>query len=138
MSNHKDIIRQYLDGVHRADAEAVLPLVTDDVLMEKKGQPALRGKDVLRAVIENKDGAAQKAVGEDVGEAPRPLHKVERMVEEGDTVAVSGTVVVPLPNGQLEILFSDFITFRGDLISSLESYMVPPAAPPGAPGAPQG
>ncbi|GAA2139027.1 nuclear transport factor 2 family protein [Streptomyces synnematoformans] len=130
MSTHKDIIKQYLDGVDRGDAEAVLPLVTDDVLMEKKGQPALRGKETLRAVIDNKDGAAS-VVHKDVGEQPRPTHKVERMIEEGDTVAVSGTVLVPLPNGQLEMLFSDYITFRGDLISSLESYMIAPAGPQG-------
>ncbi|MFD5899732.1 MULTISPECIES: nuclear transport factor 2 family protein [unclassified Streptomyces] len=125
MSKYKDIINQYLDGVHRADHELVLSLVTDDVLLEKKGQPAFRGKEILRAAIDNKDGIVHKDAG-----ALRPTHNVERMIEEGDTVAVNGTVVVPLPNGgQLELLFSDYFTFSGGLISAAESYMITPGAP---------
>ncbi|WP_381803547.1 hypothetical protein [Streptomyces niveus] len=51
-------------------------------------------------------------------------------MEEGDTVVVSGSVVIPLVNGgQLEALFSDYFTFSGGLISGLESYMIPPAGP---------
>lgn len=125
MSKYKDIIKQYLDGVHRADHELVLSLVTDDVLLEKKGQSGFRGKEVLRAAIDNKDGIVHKDAG-----SHRPTHKVARMVEEGDTVAVDGTVVVPLPNGgRLELLFSDYFTFSGGLISGVESYMITPAPP---------
>ncbi|MFC9606390.1 nuclear transport factor 2 family protein [Streptomyces niveus] len=125
MSEYKDTVKRYLKGVQNADHELVLSLVTDDVLLEKKGRPGIRGKEVLRAVIDNKDGI----VHEDTG-SHRPVHRIERMVEEGDTVVVSGSVVVPLVNGgQLEALFSDYFTFSGGLISGLESYMIPPAGP---------
>lgn len=122
MSTHKDTIKRYLDGVHHADHELVLSLVTDDVLLEKKGEAGMRGKEVLRAVIDNKDGVVHQDVG-----SQRPTHTIERMVEEGDTVSVSGSVAVPLPGGgQLGFLFSDYFTFRGGAISSVESYMITP------------
>lgn len=126
MSTHKDIIKKYLDGVHDGDKDLVLSLVTDDVLLEKKGQPAMRGKAVLSAVMDNQDGIVSK----EAGAAPRPVHKVERMIEEGDTVVVNGTAIVALPTGgQLEFLFSDYFVFKGDLISGIESFFIPANAP---------
>jgi ketosteroid isomerase-like protein len=123
MSTHKEIIQQYLDGVHRGDHELVLSLVTDDVLLERKGQPGFRGKDVLRNIIDNKDGIVHQGVEEQA----RPVHKIDRMIEEGDTVVVSGTVITPVPGGgQVELLMSDYFTFTGDKISSLESYLIGP------------
>lgn len=125
MSEYKDTIKRYLEGVQHADHELVLSLVTDDVLLEKKGRPGIRGKEVLRAVIDNEDGIVHKETG-----SHRPVHKIERMVEEGDTVVVSGSVLIPLlDGGQAEALFSDYFTFSGGLISGLESYMIPAAAP---------
>ncbi|MCI3221339.1 nuclear transport factor 2 family protein [Streptomyces sp. NP-1717] len=125
MSEHKDTVMRYLRGVQHADHELVLSLVTDDVLLERKGRPGIRGKEVLRAVIDDEDGAVHRDTG-----SHRPVHRIERMVEEGDTVVVSGSVVVRLLNGgRLETLFCDHFTFSGGLISGLESYMVPPAGP---------
>lgn len=120
MSKHKDVIQQYLDAVHVSDRDKLLSLVTDDFVFEKKGQPALTGKQVLLAMLDNKDGVIHQDAG-----SQRPTHKVESMIEEGDTVVVKGSVLAPLPDGgQLELLFSDHVTFRGDLISRLETYMI--------------
>jgi len=127
MSKHKDIIKQYLDGVQNVDRDLLLSLVTDDFEFERKGQPVLRGKEVLLAMIDNTDGVVLEGAG-----SQRPTHKIDRMIEEGDTIAVNGTVLAPLPDGgQLEVLFSDFVTFRGDRISRLETYMITPAPPRG-------
>lgn len=125
MSKHKDAIKQYAEYLHRGDREQLLSLVTDDFVFEKKGQPALQGKEVLLAMIDNRDGIVHKDAGSQI-----PTHKFDRIIEEGDTVAVSGTVLVPQPDGgQLELLFSDYVIFRGDLVSRIETYMIGPVGP---------
>ncbi|MEV7192591.1 nuclear transport factor 2 family protein [Streptomyces sp. NPDC093510] len=127
MTNHKETLKQYAEYLQRGEREKLLALVTDDFVFEKKGQPALQGKQVLLAMIDNRDGIMHKDAGTQV-----PTHKIERIIEEGDTLAVSGTIQVPQPDGgQLELLFSDYVIFRGDLVSRIETYLIPAGAPQG-------
>ncbi|MFD4630148.1 nuclear transport factor 2 family protein [Streptomyces sp. NPDC058284] len=125
MSKHKATVERYREGVLSGDHELVLSLVTDDVVWESLGQTRVQGREALRGIVQNKDGAAAKGV------VQRPEITVDRLIEEGDTVVATGRAVLALPGGQkAEFLFCDVFTFAGEAISHLESYKVPLGGPP--------
>ncbi|MET7364118.1 nuclear transport factor 2 family protein [Streptomyces sp. NPDC005562] len=125
MSKHKATVERYREGVLSGDHEQVLALVSDDVVWESLGQTRVQGKEALRAIVQNKDGAAAQGV------VQRPTITVDRLIEEGDTVVATGRAALALPDGKkAEFLFCDVFTFAGEAISHLESYKVPLGAPP--------
>lgn len=92
----------YLDGFRSGDHALILSTLTDDVVWDFPGFRHLRGKAAFDTEIEN-----EAFVG-------RPTLRVDRLVEEGETVAAL-----------FRFAFCDIFTFAGDSISPVESYLVP-------------
>jgi uncharacterized protein len=87
--------------------------VSDDVLWEIHGHAKARGKKELDSVIES-----DAIVG-------RPTHTIDRLIEEGDSVVVSGSGGADLAaGGRMEFVYCDVLTFSGEEISRVESYLV--------------
>jgi ketosteroid isomerase-like protein len=118
MSSHSDTVTRYFDGFRRSDHEQILGLLTDDVVWHLPGQTHLEGKDAFDGEIENPafDGS--------------PTLRVDRLVEQADTVVAIGEGAGTLTGGGgVRFAFCTVLTFRGDLISRVDSYVVPlPAA----------
>jgi uncharacterized protein len=114
MSGHKDVVEAYFDGFRTSDHEAILALLTDDVAWDLPGFRHLTGKDAFDGEIENEafDGS--------------PTLTVERLIEEDDSVVAIGAGVGRFKNGDVHrFAFCDVLTFTGDKISRVESYLVP-------------
>lgn len=90
----------------------------DDVVWYLAGYTTLTGKAAYDAEIDNPEFVGQ------------PTLNVERVIEEGDTIAVVGNGEATWKNGQPHrFAFSDVFVFTGDLISRRESYVVTLQAP---------
>jgi uncharacterized protein len=114
MSTRTTVIQQYFDGFRRSDHEAILACLTDDVIWDLPGYRSLAGKDAFDGEIEN---------AEFVG---NPVLVVDRMIHGDDTVVVIGSGEVNRSNGDRHrFAFCDVFTFTGDLVSRVESYVVP-------------
>lgn len=114
MSTHRETVAAYFEGFRRSDHEQILALLTDDVVWDLPGQAHLRGKEAFDAEIENPafDGS--------------PELDVERLVEDGDTVVATGVGRGSLAaGGEVRFAFATVLTFRGELIERVESYVVP-------------
>lgn len=114
MSAHKETVQRYLQGFRDSDHDAVLSCLTDDVIWDVYGFTQVRGKDGFDEAIEHEDFQS------------RPRVSAERFVEEDDTVVAIGRVLSARPDDvELDAVFCDVFTFDGDLISRVESYVVP-------------
>lgn len=115
-SAHRDVVERYLQGFRDSDHDAVLACLTDDVVWDVYGFTRVLGKDGFDQAIEHEDFQS------------RPRVSAERFVEEGDTVVVIGRVLSARPDdSELDAVFCDVFTFEGDLVSRVESYVVPSA-----------
>jgi ketosteroid isomerase-like protein len=113
MSPHKAVVGKYIEGFRRTDHAQILSCLTDDVVWVLHGFQTLRGKAAFDATIEN--------------EAFENHPKIElgRSVEEGDCVAVTGSGSVAKKTAEtMNFTFSEIFTFKGDLISRLETFHV--------------
>jgi uncharacterized protein len=114
VSSRKRTVEAYFDGFRASDHEAILALLSDDVVWVIHGHVRTQGKDAFDREIENEafDGS--------------PKLTVEDLIEEGDTV-----VAPHLGEGQLrggDVFRFAGVTifgFDGELISHVESYIVP-------------
>lgn len=114
MSARKATVERYLQGFRDSDHDAVLACLTDDVVWDIYGFTQVQGKDGFDRAIEHEDFES------------RPRVSAERFVEEGDTVVAIGRVLSRRHDGgELDAVFCDVFTFDGDLISRVESYVVP-------------
>lgn len=114
MTARKERIRMYFDGFRQGDHEKILALLTDDVVWDIHGHRHLRGKQAFDDEIEN-----------DAFEG-RPELTVDRMIEENDTVVVPHTGEARLRDGgPFRFAGVTAFTFEGDLISRVESWVVP-------------
>ena len=110
----KDVAETYFDGFRRGDHEQILGCLTDDVAWDLPGYRHLTGKEAFDQEIENDD-----FVG-------RPTLIVDRLVEEGDTVVALGEGEATHKSGALHrFAFCTVLTFAGDSIRRVESYLVP-------------
>jgi uncharacterized protein len=114
MSSRKHAVGAYFDAFRASDHEAILALLSEDVVWVIHGHGRREGKQAFDREIEN-----------DAFEGS-PKLTVERLIEEG------GTVVAPhLGEGRLRggdaFKFAGVTVFgfAGDLISRVESYIVP-------------
>jgi uncharacterized protein len=114
VSSRKRTIDAYFDGFRASDHEAILALLSDDVVWVIHGHERTEGKDAFDREIENEAFEGS------------PKLTVERLIEEGDNV-----VAPHLGEGRLRgggaFRFAGVTVFGfdGDLISHVESYIVP-------------
>ena len=114
MSDRQQAVHRYLDGFRRSDHEAVLALLTEDVVWNIHGMRTTRGKVEFDGEIENPafDGS--------------PVLDVERTIEAGEVVVVTGVGQGHHREaGSFRFAYNDLFTFRGDLIAQVDSYVVP-------------
>lgn len=114
MSARTQIVHRYLDGFRHSDHAAVLACLTDDVVWHIHGLRTTRGKAEFDDEIENPafDGSPQLTA--------------ERTIEAGDVVVVTGTGAGRhREQGPFRFAYSDLFTFRDDLITQVDSYVVP-------------
>jgi len=121
VSAHTDLVDRYMEGFRRSDHEMVLSCLTDDVTWHLAGHTDLAGKEAFDGEIEN-----------DAFEG-KPVLTVDRTVEDGDTVVIVGRGEGTLAGGTpFRFEFSDVFVFADDLITRVESYIVPLTSPSGA------
>lgn len=114
MSAHKGVVEQYFNGFRRSDHKQILDLLTDDVVWDLPGFKHLTGKAEFDAEIENPDFTGSPALD------------VDRLVEQGDTVVAIGRGAgTHKLSGEFRFAFCTVLTFSGDLIGRVESYLVP-------------
>lgn len=118
MSNRTDVVRAYMTAYAAGDHDGVAALLADDVVWIVFGHGRFEGREAFLEEMRS-------------GEAPGlPTIRVDRYIEQGDLVCATGEVSALLPDGAaLHLGFSDVFTFRGDLISQLDAYLVSQAAP---------
>ncbi len=117
MSDHKRVVEAYFDGFRRSDHAAILALLTDDVVWDLPGYTRRVGKGEFDAEIEN-----EEFVGS-------PSLSLDRLVEEGDTVVAIGSGEGTHCSGAVHrFAYCDVVTFAGDHICRVESYLVPLAS----------
>lgn len=113
-SRRKQAVERYFDGFRTSDHEAILTLLTDDVRWNILGFKQLQGKDAFDAEIENPQFEGSPKLG------------VDRLIEEGETVVAIHTGEGKLRDGKpFRFAGNTVFTFTGDLISRVESYVVP-------------
>ena len=77
MTQQKAVVERYTDGFRTGDLAKILSCLTDDVVWELHGAKTLVGKEAFAAEA-------------DGGGGPNPQLTLDRLVEEGDAVAVLG------------------------------------------------
>jgi ketosteroid isomerase-like protein len=114
MSARKDLVLEYHEGFRQSDHARVLACLTDDVVWDLPGFRHLAGKAEFDSEIENPDFEGS------------PTLLVDRMVEESDTVVAIGRGEGRHKvGGPFRFAYRTVFTFRDDLISRVESYVVP-------------
>jgi ketosteroid isomerase-like protein len=113
MTLHKDLVEAYFEGFRRSDHAAILALLIEDVIWDLPGFRHLEGKAAFDGEIENPAFEGS------------PKLTIDRLVEEGETVVAIGTGQGRHREaGPFRFAYCDVFTFRGDLISRVESYVV--------------
>src|SRR5688572_15544457 len=114
MSNRQQAVHRYMDGFRRSDHDAILALLTEDVVWHIHGVRTTRGKAEFDSEIENPAFEGS------------PVLDVERTIEAGDVVVVTGVGQGHhREEGGFRFAYNDLFTFRGDLIAQVDSYVVP-------------
>ena len=114
MSSRKDVVETYFEGFRRTDHEQILACLTDDVAWDLPGYRHLTGKEAFDGEIEN---------AEFVGS---PTLTVDRLIEEAGAVVAIGNGEATHKGGELHrFAFCTVLTFAGDKICRVESYLVP-------------
>lgn len=114
MSSRKGTVDAYFDGFRAGDHDAILALLSDDVVWAIHGHARTEGKEAFDREIEN-----------DAFEGS-PKLTVERLIEEGDTVVAPHVGEGRLRGGDaFRFAGVTVFDFDGDLISRVESYIVP-------------
>ena len=114
MSSRKRAVGAYFDGFRASDHEAILALLSEDVVWVIHGHGRAEGKQAFDREIEN-----------DAFEGS-PKLTVERLIEEGETVVAPHLGEGRLRGGDaFKFAGVTVFGFDGDLISRVESYIVP-------------
>jgi uncharacterized protein len=113
MSAHKIIIEKYIEGFRRSDHAQILSCLSDDIVWVLHGYKTLKGKYAFNAEIENEDFEGN------------PTLTIDRMIEEGDSVAATGGGSIVKRSGErVQFKFSEVFIFSGDAISRIETYHI--------------
>ena len=112
--NNKEIIRAVNAGFMADDVEAILQHIAEDVRWEVKGAFTAVGKEEFRKAIHHEDFE------------PGPVITTLHETEEGDFVAVEGTVSSKMKNGSLfEAYFHNLYRLVDGKIKEMNSYVIP-------------
>ena len=113
MSSYTELLERYMEGFRTCDHAAILDCLTDDVVWHIHGVRSTHGKVEFDAEVENPDFSGL------------PVLTVERTIESGDVVVVTGSGSGHLwDGGPFNFEFNDIFTFRDGLIAQLDSYLV--------------
>lgn len=113
MDTHTAVLDRYMDGFRKGDHAAILACLTDDVVWHVHGVRTTRGKAEFDTEIENPAFEG------------RPRLTVERTIEAGDVIVVTGVGEGRIRDvGQFQFAFNDIFAFRDGLISQVDSYIV--------------
>ena len=113
MTDQQQAVDQYLDGFRRSDHAQILGLLTDEVVWRIHGMRTTEGKAEFDSEIENPAFEGS------------PELTVDRTIEEGDVVVVTGTGIGHHREaGRFQFAYSDLFTFRDGLIAQVDSYVV--------------
>ena len=113
MSERKRTVETYIDGYNRADNEQILSCLTEDVVWALHGHKTLEGRAAFSDEIEA--GASQGT----------PAIALDRLIEEGDTVAATGAGTLSKEGEDpRRFVFCEVFTFTGDSVSRLDTYHV--------------
>jgi len=114
MSAQEQTVHRYMDGFRRSDHETILSCLTDDVTWIIHGFRTTQGKSEFDSEIENPAFEGS------------PQLEVDRTVEDGNVVVVTGTGVGHhRESGPFRFAYNDLFTFQDDLIAQVDSYVVP-------------
>jgi uncharacterized protein len=114
VSSRKRTVDAYFDGFRASDDQAILALLSDEVVWVIHGHARTEGKEAFDREIEN-----------DAFEGS-PKLTVERLIEEGDTVVAPHLGEGRLRGGDVfRFAGVTVFGFDGELISRVESYIVP-------------
>lgn len=114
MSSRKRTVLAYFEGFRRRDHDAILTLLTEDVVWNIYGHRYVQGKQQFDGEIEN-----------DAFEGSPELI-LDHLVEEGETIVAPHLGTVKRSDGELFTFAAcDVFTFDADLICRVESYVVP-------------
>jgi ketosteroid isomerase-like protein len=106
VSQQKAVVEKYTDGFRRGDLAQILSCLTDDVVWALHGAKTLVGKEAFAAEADNAGG-------------PFPQLTLDRLIEEGDAVAVVGHGGDPV-----DFVYSEVFTFTGGLVSRLDTFHI--------------
>jgi ketosteroid isomerase-like protein len=113
LSERKQLVETYFEGFRRSDHQLILDCLTDDVVWDLPGYAHLDGKAAFNGEIENEQFAGS------------PELRVDRLVEEGDTVVAIGEGAGALrTGGAFCFAFCTVFTFASEKIRRVESYIV--------------
>jgi len=109
---NKEIIRKVNEGFMKGDVEAILSYVADDVRWDMPGYFSLTGKEAF----------SKEAINENF---EPPVITTLNEIEEGDLVAVEGTVKSRRKDGGiLEGEFFDIYRMQDGKIKEMRSYFI--------------
>ena len=112
MTQQKAVVERYTDGFRTGDLAKILSCLTDDVVWELHGAKTLVGKEAFAAEA-------------DSGGGPNPQLTLDRLVEEGDAVAVLGHGSGEFGNGDpVDFTYAEVFTFTDGLVSRLDTFHV--------------
>ena len=113
MSTRKAVVEKYIDGFRRTDHAQILSCLADDIAWVLYGHKTIHGKKAFAAEIENEAFEGH------------PTIYLERLIEEGDCVAVTGNGTATKKSGEkVNFAFSEVFSFTGDLVSRIDTYHV--------------
>ena len=99
MSSQKATVQRYTDVFRSGDLTLILSCLTDDVVWALHGEKTLTGREAFAAEADSAGG-------------PNPQLHLDRLIEEGDTVAVVGHGSVDLGTGApVDFVYSEVFTF---------------------------
>jgi ketosteroid isomerase-like protein len=99
VSSQKATVQRYTDGFRSGDLAQMVSCLTDDVVWALHGAKTLTGRDAFAAEADAAGG-------------PTPQLHLDRLIEEGDTVAVVGHGSVDMGTGDpMDFVYSEVFTF---------------------------
>ena len=111
MTTQKAVVEKHTDGFRRGDLAQFVSCLTDDVVWALYGAKSLVGKDAFAAEADSGDG-------------PNPELTLDRLIEEGDTVAVIVHGTVSLGGDPHDLVYSEVFTFTDGLVSRLDTFHI--------------
>lgn len=114
MRTNKEIIRKVNEAFNADDTDAIMSFVADDVRWDVVGFSTANGREEFRKEVENE------------GFKRPPIITIVSEVEEGDRVAVEGTVIGrTLEGNEFELYFHNAYRLENGKIKEMKSYLVP-------------